>query len=224
MIDEVGRINPHGINANAAAEVMASRKAGQMGMARKVSKAEGVRTAAQAESLGTAESKPDIIRKTHLGIFNKMTGKGEVGKGSSGRTPSKAAQLLDGKKETTQKNISPESFRPDHIRTGMEDVGSRTVAIGCSDAGHLKASGHLDGGAIFSTIRQYLNVENGVYHTDKGYQLTIFRDPKTKLAYFTFLIPQKNGKMEEVSIFVNPTTPDKVNIFNRQIISPDQMK
>lgn len=166
--------------------------------------------------------KPDIMRKTHLDMFHRENRSKSSSQKNSAKNPASKPGTTNRKGKPADIKHPKDGADLARVRTGMDDVGSRTVIIGKGAVSDKAWVENIETNDMVALVRNYLNANDGVYNTPEGYQLTVFKDKKTGLAYFTFLVPRDKGKMEEISIFVHPETPDRVNLFHRQVFtSPD---
>ncbi|MFP4496756.1 MAG: hypothetical protein ACLFQV_00990 [Vulcanimicrobiota bacterium] len=230
----IEKVNLSGMNPALQAEVL--NKAKNAGFMKKSVKSGNPNAIEALDNIGgEVGNKPDIIRQTHLKMFfdadsgkikqqNIQNKQAESSKVSANLKKKENLNKAEGVEISPAKNpiSDKDQVNMGQIRTSMDNLGGRTVIVKKQNVDGIKLVNGPDSADFSSIVNQLIRRKNGVYTTTQGFQVTMFKDKKTGMAYFTILVPQSNGKMEEISIFTNPQTPNKVNVLSRNVISQGQ--
>lgn len=161
-----------------------------------------------------AREKLDIIRQTHIRMFHDNLSKNEMNKQPEARQ--QREKPVEAKKTVPRKTKEPQRTKePEEAYS--ERIGEQALVLIRKPV--RKSSGSLNpqGNDVSYLMRLYMGAETGIYKTKDGVKVTVFKDPKSKLTYLTFLIPLNETESEEVSVFLDPEKPDKANVFDRSI-------
>ena len=211
-MDEIGKIKGSELNPVIWSEAI--RQSGGLDKMKKGEKEEKPSHFNMLDERGEMGEKPDIIRQTHIKIFHDNMAKSEI----DGHIEAKENVDQNVRvKEVQEEYIEKAEMNEDLDEEGGK-IGKEAVAITQRDIQDLAGLGSIGIEDLRFIIENYLDTPSGSYVTPQGYKMSVFRDDKTGNSYFSFIIPLDDGNMEQLSIFVNPKTPDKAQIFSRNLI------
>ena len=158
--------------------------------------------------------KLDIIRQTHIRMFHDNMSKSEMNKQPEARQQreQRGETKKNGHRDKKEQRQAMES---EEINTGRIDQQALVLIKKPirKSSGNMTPQGH----DVSYLMRLYLGAETGIYKTKDDVKVTVFKDPKSKLTYLTFLIPLNETESEEVSVFLDPEKPEKASIFDRSV-------
>lgn len=209
-MEEIQKMFPAEINHGVWAEGL--RHAGGMEKIKKSVEKKKPITPDILDEHGKVGEKPDIIRQTHIRMFHDNLSKGEME-----RKPEALHKREKKEQRTTKGKEKPnEIVEPDEDK--FERIGDQAmIPVRKTVRKPSSAGGAPQGHDVQYLMRLYMGAETGIYKTKDGVKVTVFKDPKSKLTYLTFLIPLNGSESDEVSVFLNPENPERANMFKRRI-------